>query len=218
MRETVIIFTPHPDDETLACGGSIALHIKLGNEVHIVYMTDGRNSHSHTFGILNNPSPIELKAIRNLEAKRAAKILGVRENDLIFLEYEDLSLTSNNFESAIMNVKNIIQLLKPDVVYCPSVQDSHHDHKATNLIVHKSVESHYSLPKFYHYTIWRERRSEINGERVSTDISDVLTVKKRAVMEYRSQITIFSPEQKRPVLTKHFLSQFFKGEEEFYSF
>jgi len=64
MPSRIIIFAPHPDDETLAWGGTIALNTRLGNEVHIVFMTDGRYSHKHTLGIDTYPTPDDVKRIR----------------------------------------------------------------------------------------------------------------------------------------------------------
>ena len=35
----VLIISPHPDDETLGCGGSIFFHKKNGDEVYIIFGT-----------------------------------------------------------------------------------------------------------------------------------------------------------------------------------
>lgn len=37
----VLIVAAHTDDEVLGCGGTIARHIASGNEVHLLFMTDG---------------------------------------------------------------------------------------------------------------------------------------------------------------------------------
>ena len=74
MAKTTVIFAPHPDDEILACGGTIAKKVKEGQEVYIVIMTDGRNSHLNVLGIAVNPTPEEVAKIRKEEAKRAAHI------------------------------------------------------------------------------------------------------------------------------------------------
>ena len=37
----VLVFAPHPDDETIGCGGSLALHAKAGDPVKVVILTDG---------------------------------------------------------------------------------------------------------------------------------------------------------------------------------
>ena len=77
LGRSTIVFSPHPDDETLGCGGTIAMKIKKGYNVSIVFMTDGRNALLEKFDIRSNPSPQKLKGIRKEEAKQATKILGV---------------------------------------------------------------------------------------------------------------------------------------------
>src|SRR5258705_520985 len=42
-RTRVLVIAPHPDDE-LGCGGTLLLHARAGDEVHVAYVTDGRGS------------------------------------------------------------------------------------------------------------------------------------------------------------------------------
>src|ERR1017187_10587869 len=108
MSDKIIVFAPHPDDETLSCGGIIALNARQGNEVNIVFMTDGRYSHKHTLGIDTYPTPQDVKRIRCEEARKVTKILGVEETNLTFLEYEDGTL-GNNIEAASNLVQELLQ-------------------------------------------------------------------------------------------------------------
>lgn len=91
-----IICAPHPDDETLACGGTIVQKIRDGQTVIIIFMTDGSHSHSHTFGIWSKPSPAELRTIRKFEAIQATSVLGVPRNALYFWDFEDGKLDEND--------------------------------------------------------------------------------------------------------------------------
>jgi len=43
--QRVVVVSPHPDDEVLACGGLLALHARRGGEVMVVAVTDGEASH-----------------------------------------------------------------------------------------------------------------------------------------------------------------------------
>ena len=86
MSKKIIIFAPHPDDETLGCGGTIAKRISEGYEVFVVVMTDGRYAFMNVLDIDSDPTPEELKEIRKEEVKRATGILGVPEENLVFLD------------------------------------------------------------------------------------------------------------------------------------
>ena len=88
MPKRVIVFAPHPDDETLGCGGTIAKKLREGYDVLIVFMTDGRNALSKLFNVCSNPTPLELREIRKEEAKKASKILGVEEEKLIPVDWQ----------------------------------------------------------------------------------------------------------------------------------
>jgi LmbE family N-acetylglucosaminyl deacetylase len=204
----IAVFAPHPDDETLACGGTIALNIKQGNEVFIVYLTDGRYSHDHTLGISSNPTPEELKVIRSNEAKKAAATMGVVEENLLFLEYQDGTL-ENNVEEAAGRVSAFLQRINPDSVYFPGEKDRHRDHKATYAILQKALGLMDSAPASRMYVIWRGKSASVPGQHLLTmDISEMLTTKKLAIAEYKSQVTKFAPVQKRPILITSFLNRF----------
>jgi LmbE family N-acetylglucosaminyl deacetylase len=71
-----IVFAPHQDDETLACGGLIAHKRYEGLPVHVVFITDGSASHP------GHPQvgPVEMAARRRGEAREALAILGVETN------------------------------------------------------------------------------------------------------------------------------------------
>ena len=70
LAASAIIFSPHQDDETLGCGGTIIRKQEAGAEVKIVFMTDGSRSH-HRF------IPEEkLIILRQQEAIKAAQTLG----------------------------------------------------------------------------------------------------------------------------------------------
>ncbi len=71
LAENAIIFSPHQDDETLGCGGTIIRKHEAGAKIKIVFMTDGSRSH-HRF----IPED-ELIMLRQQEAIKAAQILGV---------------------------------------------------------------------------------------------------------------------------------------------
>src|SRR5947209_4351316 len=58
LRQPALVFAPHPDDETLGCGGAIVRKKRAGAVVKIVVMTDGSASHPGQI------DPDELKKLR----------------------------------------------------------------------------------------------------------------------------------------------------------
>jgi LmbE family N-acetylglucosaminyl deacetylase len=215
MKKTIVVFAPHPDDETLACGGTIALNRQHSNNVYVVFMTDGRNSHFSDFGITTDPTPDELRDIRYDEARRATGILDVKNEDLIFLDFEDGTLEAN-LRAAKTKVEEILKRLKPDEVFFPSAEDKHSDHQATNTVVGESLRAVWPAASVHQYIVWSDQKRPFRGRQsVTVDVSNVLALKKRAINQYQSQITIFSNNQPKPVLSKTFLQKFMKPVEIF---
>ena len=218
MPRRILVFAPHPDDETLACGGTIAKKVKEGHDIHIIFMTDGRNSFLHVLGITSDPTPEELALIRVQEAKNAASILGVNSENLTFLGFES-SYLRNNKEIVEGKVQQILLDFHPDEVYFPDVVDSHRTHQATYDIVKIALGKLNFSPKEYRYVVWGNAdiiRSNAS-QQILVDISAFLNTKKQAIAEYKSQVTVFSKRQTEPLLSNDFLNVFYEEQEVFFS-
>ena len=230
MEDKAVFFAPHPDDETLGCGGTIAQKITQGYEVSVVFLTDGRNA-LRDIGI-SMPSPSRLKEIRKAEAIRAAKIIGIKQENLFFFEIED-GLLSKNESKALEKISEILEV-HPREVYIPQEKEYNVDHRETNRLVKNVIEKLEFFPSEYHYSIaWRyplnlivrfrpkHMRSSIMGKLlhcdvVRTDISASLPLKKAALDAYKSQTSLISDQQKEPLLKKTFLKNFLEKEEAFF--
>lgn len=92
-QDRLLVLSPHPDDETLGAGGTIADARRRGIAVRIVFLTNGDGSRSTQIAEnlrqrrLNSFQ--ELAKLRQKEAANAAHALGVDAKDLIFLGYPD---------------------------------------------------------------------------------------------------------------------------------
>lgn len=209
LERTATVFSPHPDDETLGCGGTIIKKKRAGAEVKIFFMTDGRKSHSHLI------SENKLKCIRAGEALAASRMLGLKENDIAFLEYKDGELSKSQ-GSAIRKVIQILLLQQPDEVFIPCKRETRNsDHLATNRIVASALQMYKRKATVYEYPIWfwyhwpwvrvpmdtsKEilsafKQSIVSGLsllkdfRCSVYIGDVLQLKRAALNQYKSQMT-----------------------------
>jgi len=113
----ILIFAPHPDDEVLGCGGTMAKYSAQGNEVYVVIVTKG-------------VSPIFSES-RTEETRRyckeADRLLGAKET--IFMDFPAVMLETvprHEFNGAFMQV---VSDIKPDIVYLPHRGDMQIDHK-----------------------------------------------------------------------------------------
>ena len=225
MGEKIIVFAPHPDDETLGCGGTILKKAKEGYEVTIVIMTDGRYVFSSCLGINVDPTPAEVKAIRKEEVVRAAARLAVPKRNLNFLDFEDGSLWQNK-EEVERRVQEILEKECPTEVYFPYRKDCHIDHRVANRIVSDSVARVISSASKYMYSIMRKysRVASLNDRLLNVfrhnmivvDISEFLPLKRAALEEFRSQLEIVSKTQKRAIILPARLRRHLRDKEIFY--
>jgi LmbE family N-acetylglucosaminyl deacetylase len=215
-KETVIVFSPHPDDETLGCGGTIIKLLREGYRIKVVIMTDGSHSHSTVLKINNDPSPGELAIIRKQEVLNATKVLGLSSNDITFLDFEDGSLQVNIDNASKLITDYLDQQNDIMRIYTTHEKDSHRDHKATGIIVNNVVTTIKLKVPLFSYVIWPGENLDSTNLFVE-EISDVLETKRKAINEYKSQIEIFSSQQARPVLLPEFVNKFKdKKSEEFW--
>jgi LmbE family N-acetylglucosaminyl deacetylase len=114
----VLVIAPHPDDEILGCGGTMAKYSKIGHNVVCCIVTKG---YSPDFDE-------ELIKKGRAEDVKAAKMIGVHET--IFLNHPASNLESVRSIDLIADITEVIAETDPDEVYIPHYGDIHKDHKA----------------------------------------------------------------------------------------
>lgn len=174
----VLILSPHPDDDILGCGGVIQLHGAAGNEVEILYLSDG----SMGFPDIKRPTTrekAELVRMREFEVKESAKILAVK--DLVFWRYRDGNLSANS--SAVKLMQNLLNSYKPEIIYLPSFQDSNSDHFESCKIFVEAMKETSLDPEIISYEVW----SPLFANRIIS-IDKVFEQKKQAILTHRSQL------------------------------
>ena len=147
LSGSAIVFSPHQDDETLGCGGTIIRKREAGAEVNIVFMTDGSRSH-HRF------IPEEkLIMLRHQEAVKAAECLGLPSENVLFLDFRDGELEQER-ATAIDRVHQLLLAKQPQQVFIPYVRETHLDHLATNKIVLAALKNYPQEVAVYEYPVW----------------------------------------------------------------
>ena len=112
-----LVIGPHPDDQELGMGGTIARLAQQGHKVHIVDMTNGE------------PTPHGSVEIRAGEAASAAVSLGVQRT-LLGLKNREVT---HNLESR-HQLAALIRVHRPDALFIPYPTDAHPDHVAVTRI------------------------------------------------------------------------------------
>jgi LmbE family N-acetylglucosaminyl deacetylase len=160
----VLVFAPHPDDEAIGCGGSIAQHHRKGDEVTVVYLTSAENGE------------------RDAEAKKSSAILGVYKS--LFLGLTDGFLAYS--QDTVGRIAQVLNAEVPDIVYMPHSLEGDLDHKNTFEIVSETLKKFYRGPKptVLCYEIW----TPIQMPNYCKDISEVVEIKRQAILAHKSQV------------------------------
>jgi LmbE family N-acetylglucosaminyl deacetylase/GT2 family glycosyltransferase len=115
----VLVVAPHPDDEVLGCGGLLAWHQDLGATVRVVVLTSGAAGDP-------GGKDAQIEATRNSESTAAGRTLGI--TDYRFLELPDGQL--GTVADLVERVRHEVEDFAPELVYAPSPQELHPDHRA----------------------------------------------------------------------------------------
>ena len=92
--DRILIFAPHPDDETIATGGVIQKAVAMGLPIHAVFLTYGDNNETSFMVYRKRPvapgkAVVQMGLVRHDEGVAATGVLGLRPDQLTFLGYPD---------------------------------------------------------------------------------------------------------------------------------
>jgi LmbE family N-acetylglucosaminyl deacetylase len=177
MSQTVLVIAPHPDDEAIGCGGTICLHGRRGEAVHVVFLTSGELGLEHL-------SREEAWRVRESEAEAAANVLGV--SGLMFLRLPDWFLEERVSE-AVESLRPVLRRTAPGLIYVPHSREWHPDHRAALAVVRRALGGTANPPALRAYEVWTPLAEHDHVE----DITPVMHQKLRAVRCYASQTAQF---------------------------
>ncbi len=193
----VVVVAPHPDDETLGCGGAIAQFRQHSIPVQVLVMSDGTQSHPNSKRFPTD----RLRTIRELEAGEALRILGVSADSVTFFRWPDTAVPclgdsskEKDFEQAVIQCNQYLIAHSPDLVFLPWQHDQHCDHQATWQIIYRCLQLWTEPPHLLVYSIWGDSTAGIThlleGETgFRLDIRSVENLKRQAALAHRSQTT-----------------------------
>jgi len=181
IGENVLVLAPHPDDETLGCGGTIRLLVEAGKKVKTIFLTSGDKAEEAG-------NHREYSLMREKEAEKALGVLGVADYD--FFRFPDREL-SDNYDAVHDRIGQAMNILMPDAVYCPSMLELNPDHRTSAEILldmQRSLSTREKGAESIKVLLY-EVTTPIRPN-VLVDISSTFRYKKRAVKKYRSQLRL----------------------------
>ena len=189
LGRSAMVFAPHPDDETLGCGGTILQKRRAGAWMRIVFMTDGAASHAHL------TSRADLRSTRHREALEAMEVLGLGPTDAAWLGFPDGELGLWRAD-AVLRVCELLERHRPRQVFLPYARGEHSDHIATNTIVYEAASRIGLTATLLEYPVWSWRHWPatacglrfLRELRTSVAVQDVLAQKRSALEQHVSQV------------------------------
>jgi LmbE family N-acetylglucosaminyl deacetylase len=134
----VLVISPHPDDETLACGGTILKHKDEGDEIYWLIITNVDIKNGWDKNIVEE---------RQKEIETVAGMYGFEK--IFKLDYPTAKLDTLSIQEIIKSVSEVILGIKPEIIYLPNRSDVHTDHQIT-------FKAAYSCTKNFRYPFIRK--------------------------------------------------------------
>jgi LmbE family N-acetylglucosaminyl deacetylase len=193
-RSSVLVIAPHPDDDAIGCGGTLARLAARGARIGVTYVTDGSASHVNS----KRFPPGVLRDVREEEARAALRSLGISREPQ-FLRAPDSGLTAlqgAERQRLVASVAARVVAFGPDIVFAPWLRDPHPDHVVTARIVQEALVLCVRRPAVFWYRVWLPVRGTPTDEPdgLEIDVYDVrltaadLARKRAAIGEHRSQL------------------------------
>lgn len=142
---TILVCSPHPDDEVIGMGGTIAEYARNGERVVLVIFSLAERTSMHKKEAISSR--------RRREAKKAADILGVA--DITFYNLPNLKLKEElTDEYWYEEFSKLIDKEQPRAIFTTALDDGHTDHRAVaRFVVNTTHKSNYQ-GTVWMYTCW----------------------------------------------------------------
>ena len=116
----VMVVAPHPDDETLGCGGTLLKHKAAGDEIYWLIMTN-----------ISGEEGYDEKKVQDRQ-QEIEMVAGEYGFEYIFkLDFPTTKLDIIPRNKLINSISKVIDRVKPEIIYLPNRNDIHSDHKIT---------------------------------------------------------------------------------------
>jgi N-acetylglucosamine malate deacetylase 1 len=183
----ILVVAPHPDDETLGCGGTIFRHINEGNQLYWVIIT----------GIS------EETGWSSKKVKKRDKEINSARVKYDFQEVFNFRLPTTKIDllpvtELIEKISDVYKKVEPEIIYMPFAYDVHTDHQITASAIQSTLKwfRYPHVKKVLMYETPSETEFNFLGERVFRpnvfiDISNYLELKIKAMEIFSSEMGEF---------------------------
>lgn len=178
----ILILAPHTDDGEFGCGGTIAKFIEEKKEVFYVAFSSVEKSVPKGF----------LKNILRKELKKAIKILGIPEKNLILFDYPVREFPRHRQE-ILEDMIKLGEKIKPDLVLLPSTYDTHQDHQ---IIAQEGFRA-FKITSMLGY--------EITWNNLTFNTSCFILLKKKYLQKKLQAIKCYKSQSKRVYASEEFI-------------
>lgn len=188
----LVVVAPHPDDESLGCGGLIASALEVGRPVRVIVVSDGTGSHPNS-----KIYPAErLRALREAECRAACAALGLDAAHLSFLGLPDRStpFEGPQAEAASAAIAAACDAVGASAVAVTWGRDPHWDHQTSCGLTIAAIPRMRTRPRLVQYPVWGHTlppNTTLDGppRGFRLDVAAALARKKEAIRAHRSQVT-----------------------------
>lgn len=202
-RRRLVLLSPHPDDETLACAGLLRAASQAGLAIELVAVTDGEACYPGDAAW----TPERLRAVRPREVAQAFAALGVRAQ-VRRLQISDGGVSAH---AGALDAALRTRLQPGDLVLAPWEEDGHPDHDAVGRVALAAA----SQPgiRLLRYPVWAwhwlspQGRAPFDAVRMPL-APDTVARKQRAIACFASQLQGDAPEAPAPILPPHVVARF----------
>jgi N-acetylglucosamine malate deacetylase 1 len=191
--QKIAVISPHPDDESIACGGTLSLLAKKRNSIEVVYLTEGEYGVAPTTHWTPEVGA-QLKITRRKEAARACEILGVKKYQFLGGNDTQLHLQGKLSEP----LARIINESEFDIVFCPWPFDAHSDHAAAYHILRDALFHVRKNVSIWLYEVW----NPLLANRI-VNIDSAVDKKLEAIAAHNSQKAISDFSKKFVALAEY---------------
>jgi LmbE family N-acetylglucosaminyl deacetylase len=200
-RSRVMLFAPHPDDESLATAVYLQRAINAGASVRVVYATDGeRNCWPQR--VLERRVRLREKdrhrwgARRRNEALAALRVLGISATDVRFLSLPDQGVTNLLLGGCGETLRRLVHAIAewwPTHLLIPSEHDTHPDHSGLAVLLRVALQNRLvatSRLTSLHYLVHGASQSFAQRSRILAPKPREENAKRRAILCHSTQVAL----------------------------